>query len=97
METWRLSFLPSVLRWLFSLLAAFGMMMLSLDGTAAFASAPEPDGLRGIPRSLSFQDRVAAQRSIEEVLWKHRIWPADNPGRTGSFGLDRDGLIPACP
>lgn len=30
---------------------------------------------------LSVEERVAAQRAIEEVLWSHRIWPADNPGR----------------
>ncbi|HEU5179359.1 MAG TPA: hypothetical protein VFW45_01085 [Candidatus Polarisedimenticolia bacterium] len=41
METWRLSLLPSLLRWLFSLLAAFGIMMLSLEGTTAFAAPPE--------------------------------------------------------
>lgn len=28
---------------------------------------------------LSFVDRVAAQRAIEEVYHRHRIWPADNP------------------
>ena len=26
-------------------------------------------------RSLSFADRVAYQRAIEEVYWRHRIWP----------------------
>jgi hypothetical protein len=77
METWRLSFLPSMLRWLFSLLAAFGIMMLSLEGTAAFAAPPERS--EGVPRTLSFDERVDAQRAVEEVLWKHRIWPTDNP------------------
>ncbi len=28
---------------------------------------------------LSFEDRVAAQRAIEAVYHRHRIWPADNP------------------
>ena len=27
--------------------------------------------------SLTFADRVACQRSIEEVYWRHRIWPKD--------------------
>src|SRR5262245_54189664 len=31
------------------------------------------------PRALTFEDRVAAQRAIEQVYWSHRIWPADNP------------------
>lgn len=31
-------------------------------------------------RILSFEDRIEAQRAIEQVFWNHRIWPADNPG-----------------
>ena len=30
--------------------------------------------------SLSFEDRVRCQRAVEEVYWRHRIWPAANPG-----------------
>src|SRR5438876_4057402 len=30
--------------------------------------------------TLSFADRVAYQRAIEEVYWQHRIWPAANAG-----------------
>jgi N-acetylneuraminic acid mutarotase len=30
------------------------------------------------PRTLSDEDRVAAQRAIEQVYWNHRVWPADN-------------------
>lgn len=30
-------------------------------------------------RPLTFEDRVAAQRAIEEVYWRHRIWPKENP------------------
>ncbi len=30
-------------------------------------------------QQLTFEDRVAAQRAIEEVYHQHRIWPADNP------------------
>src|SRR5882724_8139674 len=29
-------------------------------------------------RSLSFADRVAYQRAIEDVYWHHRIWPKEN-------------------
>jgi len=32
------------------------------------------------PRQLTFEERVQAQRAIDEVYWRHRIWPADNPG-----------------
>jgi len=31
-------------------------------------------------RSLSLEERVAAQRAIEQVYWNHRIWPKENPG-----------------
>ena len=30
-------------------------------------------------RTLTFEDRVAYQRAIEDVYWRHRIWPKDNP------------------
>jgi len=29
--------------------------------------------------TLTFAERVAYQRAIEEVYWRHRIWPKDNP------------------
>src|SRR5205823_4236246 len=31
------------------------------------------------PRTLSFSERVAHQRAIEDVYWHHRIWPKDRP------------------
>ena len=31
-------------------------------------------------RTLTFADRVSYQRAIEEVYWRHRIWPKANPG-----------------
>ena len=30
-------------------------------------------------RSLTFAERVAYQRAIEEVYWRHRIWPKERP------------------
>ena len=27
------------------------------------------------PRAFSFAERVAYQRAIEDVYWRHRIWP----------------------
>src|SRR5689334_18505073 len=30
-------------------------------------------------RNLSFADRVAYQRAIEDVYWRHRIWPKERP------------------
>jgi N-acetylneuraminic acid mutarotase len=31
-------------------------------------------------RTLTFAQRVAYQRAIEDVYWHHRIWPKENPG-----------------
>src|SRR2546426_498843 len=36
-------------------------------------------------RTLSFEERVTAQRAIEQVYWSHRIWPAQNPGAKPSL------------
>jgi N-acetylneuraminic acid mutarotase len=30
-------------------------------------------------RTLTFAERVAYQRAIEDVYWRHRIWPKDRP------------------
>jgi len=30
-------------------------------------------------RTLTFEERVTHQRAIEEVYWRHRIWPKENP------------------
>jgi N-acetylneuraminic acid mutarotase len=30
-------------------------------------------------RTLTFEDRVAYQRVIEEIYWRHRIWPKERP------------------
>src|SRR5213596_3786910 len=48
--------------------AAFGA-----NGQESAASATRKDP------SLSFADRVAYQRAIEEVYWRHRIWPKNRP------------------
>ena len=43
----------------------------------AFAS-PKPRET-GSGRTLSSAERVAYQRAIEEIYWRHRIWPKENP------------------
>jgi len=30
-------------------------------------------------RTLTFEERVAYQRAIEDVYWRHRIWPEERP------------------
>src|SRR6266478_8261051 len=32
-------------------------------------------------RTMTFTERVAYQRAIEEVYWRHRIWPKERPDR----------------
>src|SRR4029434_9263949 len=48
------------------------------------ADAPRDNGALGAniyeSRTLSFADRVAYQTAIEDVYWRHRIWPNTNPG-----------------
>jgi len=29
--------------------------------------------------TLTFTERVANQRAIEEIYWRHRIWPKERP------------------
>ena len=57
--------------------------LLLIAALAAFkASAPHSFTAGAAARkqqTLSFEDRVAAQRAIEEVYYQHRIWPTDNP------------------
>lgn len=43
---------------------------------AEFTMVQQRDGTRLV---LTLDARVAAQQAIEEVYWRHRIWPQDNP------------------
>src|SRR5262245_42328681 len=36
-------------------------------------------------RTLSFAERVAYQRAIEDVYWRHRIWPKERPDNKPSL------------
>ena len=53
--------------------AAFGVSAQENAASVA-ASATQRN------RTLTFADRVAYQRAIEEVYWRHRIWPKANVG-----------------
>src|SRR5437870_510370 len=47
--------------------------------TSASTGPTKSDALPLATRaSLSFEERVAGQRVIEEVFWRHRTWSADN-------------------
>src|SRR6266478_3032981 len=54
----------------------FALAKRSFDGRTTSATSSTQT-----PRTLSFADRVAYQRAIEEVYWRHRIWPRDRGER----------------
>ena len=51
--------------------------MLLASTLLAFLHSEGPT--RAARRTLTFADRVAYQRAIEEVYWRHRIWPKERP------------------
>ncbi len=53
--------------------------------STAGPSALSPSTSQSVRGTPTFAERVAAQRAIEEVLWRHRIWPKDNPGPKPPF------------
>src|SRR5215469_1778534 len=55
--------------------AAGGLM---LSGSLLAFFRPEAS-TKDSQRTLTFAQRVAYQRAIEEVYWRHRIWPKENP------------------
>ena len=50
---------------------------LGVNGHESASSVASPRIQRD--RTLTFADRVAYQRAIEEVYWQHRIWPKERP------------------
>src|SRR5438876_11170208 len=44
------------------------------------ALRPQDNASFGPSRILSFAERVAYQTAIEDVYWRHRIWPDTNHG-----------------
>ena len=50
---------------------------LTSSGTLLALSQPEAPGRA--QRTLTLEDRVSYQRAIEEVYWRHRIWPKERP------------------
>src|SRR6476646_314647 len=53
--------------------AAFSMIAGTL--LAFFRPPAQPASFE---RTLTFAERVAYQRAIEEVYWRHRLWPKEN-------------------
>ena len=60
---------------LFICIAAAGSI---LSGTLLAFFRPDAS-TKVSERTLTFAERVAYQRAIEEVYWRHRIWPKERP------------------
>ena len=48
-------------------------------GLAFFRSETPAEVSHPAAAGLTFAERVSYQRAIEEVYWRHRIWPKENP------------------
>src|SRR6201987_4797677 len=55
-----------------------GGLIILLVATCATRSVAQTHSVKP-SRTLSFADRVAYQYAIEEVYWRHRIWPKERP------------------
>jgi hypothetical protein len=64
-------------RALFALLLS-SLACFAVTGTLLALFRPEP-APNVSQRSLTFAERVAYQRAIEDVYWRHRIWPKERP------------------
>src|SRR4029077_1146490 len=58
--------------------SAAACSMLSGALLAFFRSEAPTKASYPAAAGLTFADRVAYQRAIEEVYWRHRIWPKEN-------------------
>ena len=60
-----------------------------LSGALLAFFCPEAPGKVSHPAAagLTFTERVAYQRAIEDVYWRHRIWPKErpDPNRPGHY------------
>jgi N-acetylneuraminic acid mutarotase len=70
----------------FNLRALIGLLLCA--ATAFFILIPIRSGLAFVnprapatasQRTLRFEERVSYQRAIEEIYWRHRIWPKERP------------------
>ena len=63
--------------WIVVLLCAFAAYFV-LSATLLGFFSPQAS-LNVSQRTISFAERVRYQRAIEEVYWRHRIWPEERP------------------
>src|SRR5687768_4728208 len=55
------------------------LLLLALHSPGLQARATSPTV------TLTYSERLACQRAIEETLWAHRTWPAENDGSKPSL------------
>jgi N-acetylneuraminic acid mutarotase len=75
--------------WSFSPRALVGLLLcgvacLTVTGTLPAFFHPEAQ-TQVSQRTLTFAERVGYQRTIEEVYWRHRIWPKENADPKPAF------------
>src|SRR5881396_2363536 len=54
------------------------VVLLAVTLLPLFRPAAQPTASHPAASGLTFAERVAYQRAIEEVYWRHRIWPEEN-------------------
>ena len=65
------------LRALVALLFCGAACLTLTGGLPAFFNPEAPTNVS--QRTLTFAERVEYQRAIEDVYWRHRVWPKENP------------------
>src|SRR5262245_23146796 len=57
------------------------LLAFSISGTllAFFRTDTQTKTSHPSAAGLTFAERVAYQRAIEEIHWRHRIWPKESP------------------
>src|SRR6476620_1678572 len=64
-------------RGLFALLVCAAACVMATRTSPAFLRSEAPPTVS--QHTLTFAERVAYQRAIEDVYWRHRIWPKERP------------------
>ena len=64
-------------RLLIALLFCAACLIACADTLPAFFQSDAPANVS--QRTLTFAERVVYQRAIEDVYWRHRIWPKERP------------------
>src|SRR5437667_11298794 len=66
------------LRVTIALLVCMAAVCSLVTGTVAAFLGPQGRG-NASQRTLTLEERVSYQRAIEDVYWRHRIWPKESP------------------